>query len=181
VKFGRKLRNYNFLATLKDAHTDRDCKGEFTFNVYRNVPSPIGALGDITLPAVPMYVCPDCEATYIDPSFRERAEKICAIALITSKALLGGNQLKFLRQYFDLSQEDFGGKVGIDKFTVSRIESGARQMDPYKQVVLKMKLAKIVGYDDLNELLKIADIDDTRIAEINRTLFPSEKDLKNFG
>lgn len=165
-----------------NAHKDWDCMGSFRLRLVHQPVLSIGALGPVKTPAALMVVCKNCEAAYILPEFQETIELAIATQLVLSREMLSKSQIRFLRQYFDLTQEELARKIGLaDRHTFSKLESErtSRVMTPETQIIMKLLFAKLLGIKDADKLYSlIEEINDYAVTEINPAELPSEKEVK---
>lgn len=182
VKIEVNLSGHVSLEEYADAHKNLDCKGKFKFEVVNNPHFPIGALGPIRVPAVLMVMCKECETAFLVPGFRESLEMMIATQLVLSKEMLSKPQIKFLRQHFDLTQQELASKIGIpDRHTFSKMESttSPRTMSLETQIIMKLLFAKMLGIKDAEKLYSLVENrDDNSVAKIDSSALPSEEDLK---
>lgn len=169
------------LKKFEDAHLDSDCNGHFEFGCAINGFYDGTALGPIVVPCLPMVECNKCGAVQYIPEFNEFLDQIIAAKLVSSKGLLNKRQIKFLRQHFGLTQEEFGKLLSTDKYEISKMESlkSTRVMQPEKQIVMKIKFAKLLKIKRAEVLYDIADPTDEEI-KIQPDWFPCEEDVREF-
>lgn len=168
------------IADYKDAHQNRECDGQwhqiFTVKDFY----PAGTLGPIPLPCIPYVQCSKCKATYLAPGFQDFIEEVIATRLVLSNGLLDKKQLRFLRQYFDLSQEKLAEKLGVgDRFYMSKYESkGSTQHMPADvQFKLKVLYAKMLGIDSTDSIYSLLDQQD-KYTQITPEDLPHAKEIK---
>ena len=169
------------LKKFEDAHLDSDCKGQFEFGCAINGFYDGTALGPIIVPCLPMVECNKCGAVQYIPEFNYFLEQIIADKLVSSRGILSKRQIKFLRQHFDLTQEELGNLLNTDKHEISKMESlrSTRVMQPEKQIVMKIKFAKLLKIKRAEVLYDIADPTDEEV-KIKPDWFPQEKDVREF-
>jgi DNA-binding XRE family transcriptional regulator len=182
MKIEGKLFGQINLDEYTNAHKDLECKGKFKLEVVSNVLLPVGALGPIRIPAVLMAICKTCESAYLVPGFREFLEVMIATQLVLSKDMLSKTQIKFLRQHFDLTQEELAHKIGIpDRHTFSKMESDSspRTMSLETQIIMKVLFAKMLGIQDIEKVYALVENrDDSAVAEIDPSSLPSVDEVK---
>ena len=168
------------LEDYKDAHQKLDCNGKwgqaFTVNDYY----PAGALGPIQLPCIPYIRCSKCEAMLLAPGFQDFIEEVIASNLVLSKGLLDKKQLRFLRQYFDLSQEKLAEQLGVgDRFYMSKYESGSstQHMPADVQFKLKVLYAKMLGIDSTDSIYGLLEQQD-KYTEIAQKDLPLAQEIR---
>ena len=182
MRSGKKIKKKIevHLKDYQDAHIDHECKGKFKLGFAVGGYYEGTALGPIRVPCLLMVECSKCGAIYHISSFTDIIERIIATNLVISKELLSKKHIKFLRQYFDMTQEDLGKLLKIDRFEISKMESSkpSRVMSPDKQIVMKIKFAKMLKIKDAESLYEITDYDDKE-AVIKEEWFPTQKELKS--
>jgi DNA-binding XRE family transcriptional regulator len=177
-----KLTGQIDLKDYENAHRDLECKGQFKLEIIHNPLVPVGALGPLRVPAVLMAVCKKCGSAYLVPGFRHSLELAIATQLVLSHEMLSKSQIKFLRQHFDLTQEELALKIGIpDRHTFSKMESESspRTMSLETQIIMKLLFANMLGIKDSAKLYSLIEgRDDSRVASIEASALPSEEDVK---
>src|ERR1017187_1648812 len=130
------------------AHANRNCKGSFQLGFTIEAFYSSSALGPIKLPCIPQIMCHQCGAAYTVPGFEEWVEEIIVRNLVLSKEGLNKKQVKFLRQYFEYTQETLAEKIGLagGKSELSKMEteSSPRNMSADTQVRMKLHFAKLL-------------------------------------
>ena len=128
-----------------------------------------------------MIECNKCGAVQYIPEFTDFLDHIIANNLVTSKGLLNKKQIKFLRQHFDLTQEELGKFLNTDKYEISKMESlkSTRVMQPEKQVIMKLKFAKLLKIQQAETLYNLAESTDEEI-KVKPDWFPKKSDVEKF-
>ena len=181
MKSGNKKIEYKSKFSLKefsDMHADLNCKGHFNITLTSNQRFTIDSLGPVLLPWIPMVTCHTCHTSYELPKFRVFIEHLIAHHLVTTKALLAKKQIKFLRLFFDKTQEEFALNIGVaTKSDMSKFESeeSGRTLDADRQIRLKLYCAKLLKIEEAKLLYDMHEVDDTKIADIPISIFPPEE------
>jgi len=184
VKSGKKIEIRKKIKVnlndYQDAHLKHGCNGKFKLGFSINGYYEGSALGPVLVPCLLMVECPKCGAVHYVSSFTDILDQIIATNLVTSKQLLSKKHIKFLRQYFDMTQEEMGKLLKVDRFEISKMElfRQARVMSPEKQIIMKMKFAKILKIKDVESLYEITDYEDKEV-EIKEDWFPTKSELKD--
>lgn len=185
MKSGIKKHTIRKTGTLhmedyKDAHQNQECTGQWGQIFNLNDFYPAGALGPIRVPCVPYIQCEKCKAMFLVPGFQDFIEEVIATTLVLSKGLLDKKQLKFLRQYFDLSQEKLSEHLGVgDRFYMSKLESEGSDLHMPADVQFKLKViyAKMLGIDSTESIYGLLEQQD-KYTKIVAEDLPREKDIK---
>jgi len=168
------------LADFDGMHRDRNCRGKFQLTFTTKKRFTIDTLGAVAIPVIPLVTCHECHTSYEPPMFREFIETEIAKHLVTSRGMLSKKQIKFLRLFFDRTQEDFAKSIGVaNKHDMSKIESekSERSLHADGQVRLKLYCARLLQIKDAEQLYAIADVEDAKV-DIPPTIFPlKEEDL----
>ncbi|OFZ52113.1 MAG: hypothetical protein A2381_02570 [Bdellovibrionales bacterium RIFOXYB1_FULL_37_110] len=79
-----------------------------------------------------------------------------------------------------MTQEEMGKLLKVDRFEISKMElfRQARVMSPEKQIIMKMKFAKILKIKDVESLYEMTDYEDKEV-EIKEDWFPTKSELKD--
>lgn len=147
------------LIEYDDLHSS-ECKSrKFKDQLIKNSVMNSSTLGPIQMPLIPMLVCSDCGAAFVMPGFEAWVEEMLARGFVAQNGVLSKKQLRFLRQHFELTQEQVATLTGVpDRHEISKMESSTsdRTMDLDKQLRLKLHYAERLHFEDINELFKIA-------------------------
>jgi len=175
----KKISTFS-LEDYKNAHQNPRCTGQWhqIFNI--NDFYPAGALGPIRVPCIPYIQCEKCKAMFLVPGFQDFIEEVIAMALVLSKGLLDKKQLRFLRQYFDLSQDKLSEHLGVgDRFYMSKLESPSSdlQMSADVQFKLKVVYAKMLGIESTESIYGLLEQQD-KYTKINPKDLPPEQDIR---
>jgi DNA-binding XRE family transcriptional regulator len=178
----QKRVNIN-LNDYKNAHADLECDGKWGVLVQANAFYTESCLGPIKLPAIAYVQCQKCKATYMAPEFRDLIEETIVRHLVFQQNTLAKKQIKFLRQYFDLTQEDLARKLGIaDKHEISKMESENAQtkvMSTDSQIRFKIKCAEWLGVKDIDSIFKINDdVKEDGVVAIKPSWFPDKETVE---
>jgi len=122
----------------------------------------LGGITVILRNAVLLHRCPDCgeEMTEI-PEARQLYSAV-ALARVMLPVQLAGQDIRFLRSVFDMTQPEFAEAIGLDSAeTISRWESGARGVGREAD-----KLVRYAVYARLRKAVPAADYDPENIASM---------------
>lgn len=187
MKFGNQV-SFNFRVNslnYEGMHRDRDCDGKWAVTFTLGSKFTLDSIGPIDVPVIPLVTCHKCQTSYEVSGFRRFIESIVAKHLVESKQSLDKKQIKFLRLYLDLTQEEFAKNIGLaDKHEMSKVESpsSSRTLDIDKQVRLKLFGAKMLKIRDAKKLYALNEIDDSVATKITASLFPAtEKELRSIA
>lgn len=172
------------LKSFEGMHRDPKCKGEWqlTITTGPSVRFTIDVLGPVQLAWVPLATCHTCHTSYELPNFRRTIEKTIAEHLVKSQESLSKRQIKFLRLFFEQTQEEFAAKIGVaDKHEMSKIESEQcdRSLGPDRQVRLRLYCSKLLNIQDVASVYSVNEIDDSRVVKITPDIFPSESEVES--
>lgn len=84
---------------------------------------------------VPAEQCPKCKKVYVGGAALERLELQVA-ASVARSGVVSGETLRFLRKALGLQAKDLGEIIGTPPETISRWETGARDVDKFAWVAL---------------------------------------------
>ena len=172
-----RLRDY------AGAHSKEECSGKWKPIFEKNDYFAAGALGPMQVSCIPYIECDQCEARYYMPGFQDWVEDVIAHKLVLNKGLLNKKQLRFLRQYFDLTQEQVADKLGLTgRHYYSRVESenSVRQMSPETQFRLKVLYAKMLGISDADQIYELLDAQDSYAKIMQEDLPKATEIIKRF-
>ncbi|MBF0207431.1 MAG: hypothetical protein HQK53_11135 [Oligoflexia bacterium] len=176
-------RGYAFALNLnkyENAHQNENCMGKFNLIFSLNGFYDGTALGPIRVGCIPMLECSKCGVAYYLPKFIKILESIIAENLITSKGILNKKQIKFLRQYFDLTQEALGKMLDTDKYEIAKMESSkyARVMSVEKQIVMKLRFAKLLDIKSAETLYELSEPTDKEVKIVGEWFPKGEEEVK---
>ena len=170
-----KLEEYSQL------HSKRNCGGKFAMILKTDDLLALGDLGIVKVPFVPYVACNKCEAAFIAPEFQPGLEEHIAKQLVVSPNLLTKPQLRFLRVFFGLTQEDVANRIGVtDRHYYQKLESKKSElhMTEYMQLRLKIGYAELLKITDAKVLYELT----RRLADQSLTLesieMPSEEAIR---
>jgi len=92
----------------------------------------------VDLVGVTVWRCPSCDAYEVDIPNIESLHQAVAHAVARQDRPLDGMEIRFLRKHIGWSGKDFGKHFGVAPETVSRWETGARQMPLFPEMALRM-------------------------------------------
>jgi YgiT-type zinc finger domain-containing protein len=102
---------------------------------------------------VPALLCRDCNESFTEAHDLELAEGKVAVAIIQSGAATGA-RFRFLRRFLALSAKGVGELLKVVPETISRWETGAREIDPLAWFTLSTLVRdQINGREDAREML----------------------------
>ena len=173
------------LSDYANQHSNPECSGKFEFSYTINAPYSGSALGVLRLSAVPMFVCHECQSGFIAPKFREWFEERVCEKLISAPGLLSKKQVKFLRQFLGLTQEELARKLGVaDRHEFSKMESPKSQriLPEDKHFRLKLLAARFLGIKDAEKIFELNEAQSEKEVRLDSTAFFSEAEVrKAFG
>lgn len=175
VKLNIKINFNDFV----EAHKDPQCRGQWQCTIITGKTFTLDALGPIPVPLIPLITCHTCGTSFELPKFRSAIEELIAKNLVESNKILSKKQIRFLRLYFDLTQETLANQIGVaDRHEMAKIESekSERTLDTDRQVRLKLFCARLLKIKDAEVLYRINQIDDSEIAKIDKNIFPKTED-----
>jgi putative zinc finger/helix-turn-helix YgiT family protein len=108
--------------------------------------------------AVPLRAlkCPSCGETYVNAAEMQRGELVLAEVLAQS-GVTTGDAFKFARKALGLKATELGDLLGASSFTISRWETGERDVDRAAwAVVAAMVRDALAGRDDTKNSLLAA-------------------------
>lgn len=185
MSFGKKkkieaTRNFQMEA-FNRAHTNSECQGQFRVQFVTPGLFSASILGPIRLPCAPYIACNRCKAAYLMPGFQEFLEKVIAQELVFQNGMLTKLQLKFLRQHFGFTQDEFAKIMDIaDRHEVSKFESNqfpTKALSKEKQVIFRLRLAKILHIKNADQIMALAEIDELPV-NISQIRMPSRNDIE---
>jgi putative zinc finger/helix-turn-helix YgiT family protein len=114
----------------------------------RSGTTPLKTLPTTIVEGVIIYECPACGDRAIE--FPRLGELMDALArlVVEDRSRLSGEQIRFLRNFLDLSQEDLAHRLGIAPSTLSRCETGSQLMGVSTDRLLRVMVAWQLGLDD---------------------------------
>lgn len=131
------------------------CGNEAMRRTRRNV--PYRSLPGTILLDLEVWECAECgEHEIVIPSINE-LEEVLARTVAEKPGRLKPNEIRFLRKHVGWSGADFARCIGVTPETVSRWETGAVQMGPPAERLLRVcatRLEPISDYETLEQLLK---------------------------
>lgn len=98
----------------------------------------IGGLPHVELHGVEVTRCPSCGVEGIAIPRMEQLHRVLADALIRQHRMLAPVEIRFLRKHIGLSSVDLGKRMGVERETVSRWESGAQPMGKTADRLLRL-------------------------------------------
>ena len=95
----------------------------------------------VTLSGVQVSRCTKCGAHEVAIPRIEELHRVIAMAVISKRARLAAQEIRYLRKFLDWSGADFARHVGVDVSTVSRWENDQQAMGPVADRLLRMIVA----------------------------------------
>jgi hypothetical protein len=149
---------YGFEVTLKTtfnpddyeySHSERNCRGNWKLIEVNDVPYCMDTLGIMNIPRAMMVQCEQCKSCFFLDGFEEWIRKVIAAHIVTSKHRLGGHELRFLRQLFELKQTEITEAINMESVSLySKCENNKEILGADKQVRLKVHYAYLFGIKD---------------------------------
>ena len=179
VKVNFTLRDY------ENAHSTKNCKGAFTVAITSNFPFPVDNIGPVMLPFVPTIHCMDCGAAFVVPGFRNFIEGQIARQLVCVSAMLNKRQVRFLRLFFDRTQDQVAQAIGLHggRHYYNKLESlkSEQALDVDKQIRLKTYYARLLGIEDSSIVYAINELSiDSPTAEVDTSSIVRKADAERF-
>lgn len=85
---------------------------------------------------VPIRECPECGESYTGIPNMEGLDETLAKLVISQSTRLTGDEIRFLRKYLGLSQEDLARKMGVQPESISRWENERANMsEPHERLL----------------------------------------------
>lgn len=122
-------------------------------NPYHYVES---GLGNVFLVGIQYWTCERCGKQYAEIPAIKALHRLIARTLVFQSAVLGGEELRFLRKRLGKNSTEFAAIVGVALETYSRFENG--KQEPSKT------------YDHLVRLYYALNSDDRGLCELARTV-----------
>lgn len=105
----------------------------------------VGNLGYVRIKNVPMTRDPEL-GNLIDAKAIEHAEKLTAHTVILKNLPIRGQEVKFFRGLFALSQRDFAEKLGLSHVAIFKWEKAKdKRLDLVNEVAVKALVVGILG------------------------------------
>lgn len=88
-----------------------------------------GTLGLISVVVrnLPAFVCASCEDVLVPGPVLEQMSSMVVRELLTHSFPLGGVEVRFLRKAAGLTQLELASRLGVDRVTIARWESGEKE------------------------------------------------------
>ena len=116
---------------------------------------PYGALPGTTILKVKVEHCAHCGERFEHIPAITQLEDALARALLSKHARLTGHEIRFLRKYLGQSGTRMARKMRVTKETMSRWETGARDISPQNDLLLRLIVAVKMGLAGYQEELEI--------------------------
>jgi putative zinc finger/helix-turn-helix YgiT family protein len=97
-------------------------------------------LDSVTLMNVEVRRCPDCGEYEADISNIDELHRLIAHTVASKSARLAPKEVRFLRKYLGFSGVDFAATLDVTPETVSRWETGKKQMSPVAERALRLMI-----------------------------------------
>jgi len=95
----------------------------------------------VTLVGMRVNRCPECGEVEVEIPNLEGLHRALADLVIRKRARLGAAEIRFLRKYLGLSGSDFAERIGVDRATVSKWETGGQPMGTTADRLLRLMVA----------------------------------------
>jgi putative zinc finger/helix-turn-helix YgiT family protein len=95
-------------------------------------------LDSVTLMNVEMRRCPECGEYEVDIPRIDELHRLIAQTVASKKHRLTPQEVRFLRKYLGFSGVDFARTLDVTPETVSRWETGKKQMSPVAERALRL-------------------------------------------
>lgn len=95
-------------------------------------------LDTVTLANVEVRRCPECGEYEVDIPRMEELHRVIAQEVASKSARLAAQEVRFLRKYLGFSGVDFAATLDVTPETVSRWETGKKQMSPVAERALRL-------------------------------------------
>ncbi len=109
------------------------------------------ALPGTTLLDIKVESCPSCDERFEHIPAISQLDDALVRALLKKQARLMGHEVRFLRKYLGLSATAMAAKMRVTKETMSRWETGAREISPQNDLLLRLIVASSVRLDGFSE------------------------------
>jgi putative zinc finger/helix-turn-helix YgiT family protein len=112
---------------------------------------PWKALPGTVIANVEHEECPQCGESYEVFSRFEELFHVLAVAVIEQPSRLGGDEIRFLRNFLELAQVELAMRLGVTQETISRWETGKQQISKTADHLLRLMVAyelQLEGYLD---------------------------------
>lgn len=114
-----------------------ECGGElrevelksFDFSPYAGLP--------VRLKHVPGYRCDRCDAETLPGDVINELLRGLALAILELKTRLSGDQARYLRRFLRLKQAELADRMGVNRVTVAKWETGEDAISPAHDLVLR--------------------------------------------
>jgi putative zinc finger/helix-turn-helix YgiT family protein len=114
-------------------------------------------LDTVTLANVEVRRCPECGEYEVDIPRMEELHRVIAHEVASKSARLTAQEVRFLRKYLGFSGVDFAATLDVTAETVSRWETGKKQMSPVAERALRL-MVFVRNPIDQYPLEKLAEI-----------------------
>lgn len=118
------------------------------------------ALPGTTLVDIKVETCPSCGERFEHIPAISQLDDALLRSLVRKQARLMGPEIRFLRKCLGLSATDMAAKMRVTKETMSRWETGAREISPQNDLLLRLIVAssaRLDGFsDDIDQVATMA-------------------------
>src|SRR5690242_16830400 len=97
-------------------------------------------LDTVTLVNVEVRRCPECGEYEVDIPRLDELHRLIAQAVASKGPRLTPREIRFLRKYLGFSGADFAATLDVTPETVSRWETGKKQMSPVAERALRLMI-----------------------------------------
>jgi len=113
---------------------------------------PYLSLPGTTLMDVEVRQCPACYDDEVAIPRIEELDRLLVRVVTAHGGRLTGEEIRYLRRFLGWSGRDFARHFEVDPATVSRWETGAQQMDPRADQLLRMCASRLEPVESVQEL-----------------------------
>ncbi len=110
--------------------------------------SDLLGLRGIVVHGAPAGKCTSCGAIYHEGAVLEGAERAVIGMLVRARAVLTGEQVRFVRKFLGMTQEDFARRLGLKRLTVTRWEKNETDLDAVNAMAVLTLAAWALGDAD---------------------------------
>ena len=127
-------------------------------------------LPGISLENVEVRRCHGCGEREVSIPDMEGLHRAMAKFIIEKKPSLTGSEIRFLREFLDLSAVDLAKQMGIDPATLSRWENDGQNPASTADRLLRMMVASTAGFDEPNNWLATVGQEEARALPLDISL-----------
>ena len=145
-----------------------DC-GHDMKTAKKNIRYTAGGLPQVVLGNISVSSCPECGYEEVALPHIEDLHKALATVMAQKQARLTGSEIRFLRTYLGWSSVDFAERMGTTRETVSRWESGKKQIGTQADRLLRLLVVYLAPVKDYSSdtLASIGNSAESREVRVN--------------